>query len=317
MRQEVPPPSLPGQCTRGFPARRRALHSLSIPSLHTSHRHPALLLHCLTGCWSHCRSEEDLPPSFTKFLLEQKGGRRGQKVFSTCFWQAALVSWPVGHRFLPRCCQLLACSPLLSCTSGTTRWRLKFQRSFHSVGRYQVGRVVWAGETGAALDFRTAGLFYKDSTGAQQLAHCLVWLHVWVLFFVFMFVFFFFCFFILMHTASIWTRLVGGEVFGSHAGGVLEKEKTRQKNKTNKQKVKSEWLMSRWNHRFLPLLGITWPVFTASTSRSCWLSLRRKVSQVTAQFTLSNILPVCCRSAGQVSADVLVIYPSSPEKEIQ
>lgn len=37
-----------------------------------------------------------------------------------------------------------------------------------------------------------------------------------------------------MHTASIWTRLVGGEVFGSHAGGVLEKEKTRQK-KQNKQ----------------------------------------------------------------------------------
>lgn len=124
----------------------------------------------------------------------RRGGRRGQKVFSTCFWQAALVSWPVGHRFLPRCCQLLACSPLLSCTSGTTRWRLKFQRSFHSVGRYQVGRVVWAGETGAALDFRTAGLFYKDSTGAQQLAHCLVWLHVWVLFFVFMFVFFSFAF---------------------------------------------------------------------------------------------------------------------------
>lgn len=145
-----------GQWTRGFPPRRCAVHSLSIPSLHTSHRHRVLLLRCLTGCWSHCRSEEDLPPSFTKSLLEQKGGKRGQKIFTTCFWQATLVSWAVGWgaQVPARCSQLLACTRLLSCTSGTTRWRLKFKRSFHLVGRYQVGRVVWTGETeGAALDF--------------------------------------------------------------------------------------------------------------------------------------------------------------------
>lgn len=99
------------------------MHSLSIPSLHTSHRHPVLLLRCLTGCCSHCTSEEDLPPSFTKSLLEQKGGRRGQNTSTPCFGQVALVSWPTGWglRFLPGCCQLLACTRLLSCTSGTIR----------------------------------------------------------------------------------------------------------------------------------------------------------------------------------------------------
>lgn len=80
----------PRQCTRGFPGRGCAVHALSIPLLHTSHRQPVLLLQCLTGCWSHCRSEEDLPPSFTKSLLEQKGGRRGQKLFTPCFGQVAL-----------------------------------------------------------------------------------------------------------------------------------------------------------------------------------------------------------------------------------
>lgn len=68
----------------------------SIPSLHTSHRQPVLLLQCLTGCWSHCRGEEDLPPSFTKSLLEQNGGRKGQKKFTPCSCQAALVSCPTG-----------------------------------------------------------------------------------------------------------------------------------------------------------------------------------------------------------------------------
>lgn len=142
MRQEFPPPP------RRAVDQRIPTETLCIPSLHTSHRHWVLLLWCLTGCWSHCRSEEDLPPSFTKSLLEQKRGKRGQKIFTTCFWQATLAQFPA------RCSQLLACTRLLSFTSGITRWRLKFKRSFHSVGRYQVGRVVWTGETeGAALDF--------------------------------------------------------------------------------------------------------------------------------------------------------------------
>lgn len=42
---------------------------------------------CFGVCCSHCTSEEDLPPSFTKSLLEQKGGRRGQKIFTPCFGQ--------------------------------------------------------------------------------------------------------------------------------------------------------------------------------------------------------------------------------------
>lgn len=42
-----------------------------------------------------------------------------------------------------------------------------------------------------------------------------------------------------MHTASIWTRLVGGEVFGSHAGGVLEEDK---ETKQREQRSQSEWL---------------------------------------------------------------------------
>lgn len=106
----------PGQCTRGFPPRRCAVHPLSIPSLHSSHRHPVLLLRCLTGCWSHCRSEEDLPPSFTKSLLEQKGGRRGQKIFTACFCQAALVSWPTGWGDPGSCPGAVSCWPAHICS---------------------------------------------------------------------------------------------------------------------------------------------------------------------------------------------------------
>lgn len=41
------------------------------------------------------------------------------------------------------------------------------------------------------------------------------------------------------------------------------------------------------------------------------LALTRKVSQVTAQSSLSDILPARCKDAGQVTADGLMAYPSS------
>lgn len=80
--------------------------------------------------------------------------------------------------------------------------------------------MVWTGETeGAALDFgqnsRTVLRGQHRGTAVGTLFSLTARVG-----FVFLFFVFCFCFFILMHTASIWTRLVGGEVFGSHAGGV-------------------------------------------------------------------------------------------------
>jgi len=97
------------------------------------------------------------------------------------------------------------------------------------VGRCQVGGVVWTGETGAAaLDLGQNSRIVLQGQHRGTAVGTLFSLTARV-----GFVFFFcFCFLILMHTASIWTRLVGGEVFGSHAGGVLEEDKTE--NKTNR-----------------------------------------------------------------------------------
>lgn len=153
-----PPPShrAPDQRTPKMLHRALTQHSLII---HKSSA-PSLCFFSvpLTDCWSHCRNEEDLPPSFTESFWGTEGGKKGGRRYSPTFsWQATLIKLAPG-----RWTQLLAwvlsvaCLHVLalSCTSGTTRWRLKFKRGFHSNGQVPGWRVVWTGETeGAALDF--------------------------------------------------------------------------------------------------------------------------------------------------------------------
>lgn len=123
---------------------------------------------------------------------------------------------------------LLACTCLLSLAHQVQQSEgLNSKGASTPVGRYQVGGVVWAGETGAALDFGQNSrmvLRGQHRGTAVGTLFCLTahvgFLVVLFLFFAFFFLFFCFSFFILMHAASIWTRLVGGEVFGSHAGSV-------------------------------------------------------------------------------------------------
>lgn len=180
----------PGQSTTGFPLRRHALHSLAALQPQAPSPASSVSGRLLVPLQKWRKSTT----IFHQVPLGTEGGKKEAEGVQHLFLTGCSGKLARGLRGRVSCPGAVSCWPahLCSCTSGTTRWRLKFKSSFHSVGRYQVGRVVWTGETeGAALVFRTAGLFYEDSTGAQQLAHCLVWLHVWVLFFVFIFVFFF------------------------------------------------------------------------------------------------------------------------------
>lgn len=205
-------------------------------------------------------SAEDLPPSFTTSLWgtegEKNAGRRYSPMFSTRLLQQ---SWPQaggaqGRQVIsqPLCPHTLA----LSRTSGTTKWRLEFKRGFHSGGQVRGWRGVpswrnrrsctgfWAEQqdcsTRTAQGHSSWHVVLSDCTCGFLLLLFFVGFYC-VAVFLFLLLFLF-CFCILMHTASIWTRLVGGEVFGSHAGGVLEENETRkqQTNKETEQRSQNE-----------------------------------------------------------------------------
>lgn len=108
------------------------------------------------------------------------GGWSGGKKEAEDIHQLFLID--CSNKLAPRQRDPASClhMPALSCASGTSKWRLRFKRGLHSRGQVPGwrGGLDWRNRRSC----RTAGLFYKDSTGAQQLAHCLVWLHVWVVF---------------------------------------------------------------------------------------------------------------------------------------
>lgn len=165
---------------------------------------------------------------------------------------------------------------------------------------------------------RTAGLFYEDSTGAQQLAHCFVWLHMWV------FVAVVFCWFLLCCCFSFWFSF---SFLLSHLNAHCQHLDEvgwwrgiwlscwrctggkQDKKTTNKQKQQNREV--RINIRMEQQIAITSQHSTGSIcciSRSCWLGLTRNFqSHCVEQHT--GI--ACCKDAGQVSAHGLMIYPSS------
>lgn len=259
-RQGVPFPHT-GHWTRGLPPPCRVAHQLSFPWLHVVTATEPLPLQHVTD-WAALLIPQQkiyrhLSPHPSGELKEKKNaGRRYSPMFSTRLLQQ---SWPQaggaqGRQVIsqPLCPHTLA----LSCTSGTTKWRLEFKRGFQSGGQVRGWRGVpsWRNRrscTGFGAEqqdcsTRTAQghsswhVVLSDCTcGFLLLLFFVGFYRVAVFLFLLLFLF---CFCILMHTASIWTRLVGGEVFGSHAGGVLEENETRkqQTNKETEQRSQNE-----------------------------------------------------------------------------
>lgn len=126
------PPS-PGAVHQRIPPRCCAVHSLSTPSLHTSHRHQSCFFSICqaAGPAAEVKIYHHLSPHPSWNRRGKKGAEDIHHLFLTGY------SGELAHRpsFLPGCSQLLACTRLLSCTSGTTRWRLKLKRSCHSSGQ--------------------------------------------------------------------------------------------------------------------------------------------------------------------------------------
>lgn len=307
---------------QGTPTTMPHCASTQLPLVARCHRHRASASSASDRPSSSADPTADLPPYFTTFLWGTEREKMQAEDIHQCFLAIIPTKLAPGRWSPGQAGDLSAALPAHACS-------LLYIRYNKAKAWIQKGLPLhWAGmrlEGCSELEKlkelhwiwgRTAGLFYEDSTGAQQLAHCFVWLHMWV------FVAVGFCWFLLCCCFSFWFSF---SFLLSHLNAHCQHLDEvgwwrgiwlscwrctggkQDKKTTNKQKQQNREV--RINIRMEQQIAIT-PQQNISSicciSRSCWLGLTRKVSKSLCRAThwyslLQGCWPGQCTWANDLS----------------